>query len=243
MKQGFFATIFYIPLYNALIFLVSVMPGKSAGLAVVALTILIRIVLYPLSKKSIRTQLQMKRIEPDVQRIKEKVSDKQEQARQMMDLYKKNGINPFAGFLLLLIQLPILIALYQVFQSGLPSVNADLLYGFVRMPESVSMSFLGIDLLRKSIPLAILAVVTQFIQINISLPKSVKKKDNASFQSDLAHSMNVQMRYIFPLVLFPIAYVSSVLAIYLTTSNVLMTLQELFVRRRMIKQYGLEEKK
>jgi membrane protein insertase Oxa1/YidC/SpoIIIJ len=89
--------------------------------------------------------------------------------------------------------------------------------------------------MHKSVVLAILAVITQFIQINLSLPKVVKKA-GGSFQTDLAHSMNVQMRYIFPLIMFPIAYISSVLALYLITTNLFMTAQELFVKRKLEKQ-------
>jgi len=236
MKHGFFATIFYIPLYNLLIFLISIVPGHSAAIAAIALTTIIRIILFPLSKKSIKTQLEMRRIEPEIRKIKEKYSDKQEQARKTLELYKQHEINPFAGFLLILIQLPILIALFQVFQSGLPVVDATILYNFVHTPESVSMTFFGINLAGRSFILAVLAVVTQFIQINIALPKTEKKKDG-TFQSDLAHSMNMQMRYIFPLILFPIAFLSAVVAIYLTTSNILMILQELFVKRKMEREY------
>lgn len=238
MSHGFFATIFYIPIYNALILLIDLLPGKSAGLAVILLTLIIRAILYPLSKKSIQTQLQMKRIEPEVQRIREKVKDRNEQGKQMLALYRANGVNPFAGFFLLLIQFPILIGLYAVFRSGLPHVDPTILYPFVHAPTatSISMFFLGADLNQRSLLLALLTVVTQFIQINIALPKS-EKKQGGSFQTDLAHSMNVQMRYIFPLIIFPVAYFSSVLGLYLTITNIFMIFQELFVRRKLARTY------
>lgn len=239
MSHGFFATLFYIPVYNTLIFLIDILPGKNAGLAVILVTLIIRLALFPLSRKSIKTQLEMKQIEPEVQKIREKIKNRNEQGRQILALYKAKDVNPFAGLLLLIIQLPILIGLYQVFRSGLPKVNEALLYGFVHAPSSISMFFLGSDLMRHSIIFAALAVITQFIQINISLPKT-KKKENASFQHDLAYSMNVQMRYIFPLILFPIAYISAVIALYLTTTNIFMIFQELFVRRKLTRQYDLE---
>jgi YidC/Oxa1 family membrane protein insertase len=235
MSHGFFATIFYIPFYNAFVYLTNVLPGHAAWLAVVLLTLIIRFVLFPLSKKSIRTQLLMKQIEPEIQKIKENVKDKNEQGKQTLDLYRKRGVNPFAGFFLVLIQLPILIGLYRVFRSGFPKIDFSLLYSFVHAPASVSMMFLGADLLvsiKLRFILAILAVITQFIQINLSLPK-VTRKENASFQHDLAYSMNMQMRYILPLIMFPIAYISSVIALYLVTTNLFMTAQELFVKRKM----------
>jgi YidC/Oxa1 family membrane protein insertase len=239
MSHGIFATLFYIPLYNALIYLISIIPGHSAGLAVIVLTLLIKLILFPLSKKAIETQLQMKQIEPDLAKIKEKVTDKQEQARQTMQLYKDRGINPFASFLLLIIQFPILIALYQVFKSNLLKIDLTLLYGFVHSPQVVNMSLLSINIAQRSVVLAILAVITQFIQLNISLPKT-KKSDKPSFQNDLAHSMNFQMKYILPLILFPVALISSVIALYLLTSNTFMILQELVVRRRLAKRYGVK---
>ncbi|MDQ3076612.1 MAG: YidC/Oxa1 family membrane protein insertase [bacterium] len=239
MEHGILSTLFYIPVYNALVFIIEKIPGHSAGLAVILLTILIRLILFPLSKSSIKTQLQMKRIEPEVESIKKNTKDKQAQAQQLMKLYKDKGINPFAGFFLLLIQLPILIGLYNVFQSGLPTIDTTILYSFVHAPVDVAMSFLGIDLMRKSFILAILAVVTQFIQINLALPKS-KKPTESSFQNDLAHSMNVQMRYILPLVMFPIALLSSVIAIYLIASNIFMIFQELFVKRRLEAEYNAQ---
>jgi YidC/Oxa1 family membrane protein insertase len=238
MSHGFFATVFYIPFYNAFVFIVNLLPGHTAWLGVVLLTLIIRFVLFPLSKKSIRTQIMMKKIEPDVQKIKDSVKDNREQSMKILELYKTKGVNPFAGFLLILIQLPILIGLYRVFQSGLPQIDLSLLYSFVKAPAEVSMHFFGTDLGSKvlRIILAIIAVVTQFIQINLSLPKSVKKAGPSSFQQDLAHSMNVQMRYIFPLIMFPIAYISSVIALYLITTNLFMTAQELFVKRKMEKE-------
>ncbi len=231
-----FTIIFYIPLYNALIFCINFLSFHNAGLAVVVLTLIIRIILFPLSRQAIKTQLQMKLVEPELKKIRETIKDKQEQAKQTMQVYKNSGINPFASIILLIIQLPILIALYQVFRSSLPKVTLSILYPFITAPGVVYMSFLGINLTSSSIVLAIVAVITQFIQLQLSLPKVEKSKER-SFQNDLAYNMNVQMKYIFPLIIFPIAYISSVLALYLITTNIFMTFQEIFVRRRMAQKY------
>ncbi len=237
MIHAFFTNVFYTPVYNALIFVIDILPGHSAGLAVILLTIIIRFILFPLSKSSIKTQLQMKRIEPQMQKLKKEVTDKQEQAKRLMQLYRDNEINPFSGFLLLLIQFPILIGLYNVFRSGLPTINTDILYSFIHAPATVAMTFIGINLMTKSFVLAILAVITQFIQINLALPKTTKSTEK-SFQNDLAHSMNMQMRYILPLIMFPIALVSSVVALYLIASNIFMVFQELVIKRRMEARYN-----
>lgn len=238
MTHGFFATIFYIPLYNALVALINILPGYNVGLAVIVLTIIIRFVLYPLSRSSIRTQMKMKEVEKDLEIIKKKYPDRQEQARQTMALYKEKGVNPFSGILLLIIQLPILIALYQVFNNTFPKISADILYSFVSVPPAVIMNFLTIDLTSPSIIsrilLALIAVGTQFIQINIAVPK-MKKADVSSFGNDLAYNMNVQSRYILPLVLFPVAYLFPVICLYLIASNVFMIFQELYVRKTLRK--------
>jgi YidC/Oxa1 family membrane protein insertase len=231
-----FAIIFYIPLYNALILLINYMPGWDAGLAVVLLIVIVRLILFPLSKATIKTQVEMRLIEPELKKIKEGTKDKQEQSKKMMALYKEKGINPFAGIFLLLIQLPIIIALYQVFRSNLPIVDPTILYSFVHAPAAISMTFLTINLRSRSVILAILAVITQFVQINLALPK-VERQKGSSFGNDLAYSMNVQMKYIFPLIIFPIAYFSAVIALYLVASNILMIFQEVFVRRRLERQY------
>jgi YidC/Oxa1 family membrane protein insertase len=239
MKPGLIST----PLYNFLIIILAFVPGGNAGLAVIILTLIIRLILFPLSKKSIKTQLQMRQIEPDLKKIRETYKDRQEQATKTMQLYKEREINPFAGLLLALIQIPILFSLYRVFYGGFGTINTSMLYGFVHAPAHISMLFLGIDLSHKSIVLAVIAVITQFIQLNISLPSSKKieqAEKSPSFQNDLARSMNMQMKYIFPLIMFPIAYISAVLALYFVTSNIFMIFQELFVRRKLAAKYHIK---
>ncbi len=232
MSHGFFATLFYIPVYNIFIFFINIIPGHNAGVAVILVTIIVRLILFPLSRKSIKTQLQMRKIEPEVQKLKDTVKDKQEQAKQLMQLYKDKDVNPFASLFLVLLQFPVLIGLYRVFQSGLPKVDPTLLYSFVHSPATVVMNFVGIDLMHKSIILALVAVATQFIQLQIALPKT-KKPETKSFQGDLTHSINTQMKYIFPLILFPIAYFSAVIGLYLVTSNIFMIFQELYVKKTL----------
>ena len=152
---AFFKTIIYTPLYNILILLLSV-SWIDAGIATVILTVLVKVVLYPLSKKATVTQARMKEKEGELKAIKEKYKDKQEQAVKTMEFYKVNNINPFSSILTVIIQIPIIFSLYYIFfQSGLPKINTNILYSFVKVPESVSMIFLGlVDVSQKSIVLA-----------------------------------------------------------------------------------------
>ena len=157
--SSIFHTLLYQPLYNILIFLVGVVPGGDLGIAIIILTLLVKFAIFPLSHKSVKTQAAMRRIDPDLKTIREKKLDKQTEAMQIMELYKQHGINPFSGCFLLLVQLPIILALYWVFVKGLPLVNDGTLYSFIPFPgpDAVNTNFLGLfPLEAKSIFFAIL---------------------------------------------------------------------------------------
>ncbi len=234
---GIFQTFFFIPLYNGLIFLMAHLPWVDAGVAVIIFTCIVKLLLFPLSKKSVETQIVMKKLEPEITKLKEQYKDNQpEQAKQLMALYKERRLNPFSGVVLLFIQIPIIFALYfVVLRGGLPAINFDILYSFVTAPQSVNMNFLGlIDISKRNIVLALLAGITQFVQIRYSMPPTEKKKkETASFKDDFARSMQMQMRYVMPIFTFIIAYtISAAIALYWTTSNLFTIGQEIYIRRK-----------
>ncbi|MDB9944441.1 YidC/Oxa1 family membrane protein insertase, partial [bacterium] len=143
MFSALWHNLFFDPVYNTLIYAIDIIPGGDVGLAIILATIVVKVVLLPLSLRATETQLALKNIEPKIKEIKEKFKDKrEEQARKMMDLYKEAGVNPFASILLLFIQIPVIIALYfsVVFGGGvaLPEINTALLYSFIPTPEQVS---------------------------------------------------------------------------------------------------------
>ena len=109
----------YNPIYNALIWIAQHITAQDVGLAVIVLTILIRFILMPLSKKSIMSQYKTRLLEPKIAAIKAKGLSKEEEAKETFALYKTEKINPFSGCLYLLVQLPILFALYFVFMKGI----------------------------------------------------------------------------------------------------------------------------
>jgi len=231
-------TIFYEPLYNALVFLVSVVPGQDLGIAIILLTILVRIILFPLGQKSAKSQIELRMLEPEIAKIKEEFkNNKEEQAKQTFALYKKHGVNPFSGCLLTLIQLPIIIALYYVFLNGL-GLNEDILYSFVSHPDSINNNFLGlIDITGKSLILALLAGLTQFIQAKLTAPLT-SGKEKPGLKGDLMKSMQFQMKYVLPIFVFFIAYtVSAGVALYWAISNIFMIGQEIVVRRQLAKKH------
>lgn len=233
-----FNTAIYQPLYNGLIFLFDLLPWADAGVLVILFTIIVKLVLFPLSYKAAKTQVKMRLYEPDLARIRSEHKETQEQALKVMEFYKEKGINPFASFFLLLIQLPIIFALYFVFlRSGLPVVNESLLYPFINAPGAINMTFLGlIDTGGKSVILALLAGISSYFQMRLSSPSSPKKPADgkSSFKDDLASTMNSQMKYVFPLMAFIISYqISGVVALYWFTSNMFMIAQELYVRKKL----------
>ncbi|MFZ2621223.1 MAG: YidC/Oxa1 family membrane protein insertase [Minisyncoccia bacterium] len=230
--SSIFHTIISKPLYNGLIALVGLLPFFDAGIIIIIFTIVVKIIMLPLSIKASKAQLQMKSIEKDLQQIKEKHKDsKEEQTKKTMEYYKENNINPFSGLIILIIQLPLLIGLYQVFlKSGLPNIDSTLLYSFISSPVPPNMMFLGlIDIAEKSLFLAVIAGVTSYFQISFSTPQS----SPGDTQSDIAKAMSMQMKYFFPILMAFIAYtISSAVALYLITSNVFAIGQEIYIRKK-----------
>ena len=228
----------YAPLYNGLVYFVDIVPGHDVGLAVIALTIVVRVVLFPLSRQAVRTQAAMREIAPQVEEIKVRLKDKQdEQAKAIFALYKENNIRPFSSFFLLLVQFPILLGLYWVFgKAGLPHVNPDLLYAFVKVPESVNMHFLGlIDVGGRSILLAVCAGLTQLVYARLSMGPRSRPADTEfpSFSNDMAKSFDIQARYVLPVIVAGIAFtVSAAVPLYWTASNLFMIGQELLVAKK-----------
>lgn len=238
MISSVWHVVVYQPLYNTLAFLIGIFPGHSVGLAIITLTVIVRLALFPLTGKSMKAQKVMKELEPELKRIREKhKEDKQLQAKKTMELYQERGVTPFSGCLPLFIQIPIIIGLYLVFKD-LKEINMQHLYSFVLNPGTLDMHFLIFDLAGKSMLLAATAGFAQYIQTDLSLgrqpapvPDTSGKK---SFQEDFQKSMQLQMRYVLPVMISFIAFkTSSAVALYWTTSNILSIVQELLIRRSM----------
>lgn len=231
---AFFHTFLYEPIYNLLVFFTSIMPGGDVGLAVVAVTIVVRIIIMPFSLSAIRTQRAMKKLEPELKELKERFKDNRErQAREMFALYKANKVHPFASFLALFIQLPILIGLYWVFRTEtLPTVDLETLYPFVPAPETASALFLGfVSITGSSIALALIAAVTQFFQARLAIPAPPPSSGaKLSIQEEMGRAMALQARFVLPLIIGVVAYASGAIAIYFITSNIISIIQELVVK-------------
>jgi YidC/Oxa1 family membrane protein insertase len=237
--SGIWHTLVYEPLYNILIGFVALVPGHSVGLGIILLTLSVKLALWPLTAKSILAQRAMRELEPELRKIRETYKDKQEQALKTMELYQKKGVTPFSGCLPILIQIPVVFGLYFVFMKGLV-IDPAQIYSFVPAPAELDLHFFTLDLAAKSLFLAILAGGSQFYQAHLSLgsnplPKPVEGK-KPSLQDDIARSMQMQMRYVFPVLIGVVAFsTSAAVALYWATSNMLGIAQELWMKLRIAK--------
>jgi len=220
----------YEPIYNTLIFIAQHIAFKDVGLAVVIVTVLIRFILLPLSKKSIVSQYKMRMLQPKLDAIKAQNLSKEEESKAQFALYKTEGINPFSGCLYLLIQLPILFALYFSFIKGVN--QPDHLYSFLST-DGLKNTFLGlVDITKPFLPFAILAGITQAIQAFLA-PKP-PTTTGEGFQAQFTKSLSMQTKYILPLIIIFIASkLAAAVALYWIITNIFSISQELYFRKTL----------
>lgn len=233
-------TFFFDPVYNTLVFFIDVIPGGDLGLAIIGTVLVVKTLLLPLSIKAAKTQRVMREIEPKLKAVREEHKDDREtQAREMMAIYQEAGLNPFAAIFLMLLQIPIIIALYFSVMSGggvpFPEINTDLLYSFISAPDMVSMQLLGfVDISGKSVVLAALAAVAQFLQLKYAMPALPTKAPDAKsdMKDDIMRSMQSQLKYVLPVMIFIVSYtISAAIALYFLVSNLTMLAQEVIVKK------------
>jgi YidC/Oxa1 family membrane protein insertase len=231
-----FNTIVFIPLTNALVFLTSFLWG-NIGLAVIVLTILIKLILLPLSYAQTKSQIAIKKIQPLINDIKKNTPDKTEQTQKIMALYKEHNTNPLSGCLPLIIQLPIIIALYQVFLQG-ASVDGSVLYSFVHAPEHISNFFLGINMTEKSIIVALIAGIAQYFQLKLSPSMkedpAAAKNDNPDMQTAMMANMQKTMKYSLPIMITVFAaIVPAAVALYWVITSLFQIAQEYWINKKV----------
>ena len=242
-----FNEIIFRPLYNGLIGIMDLLPWVDVGVAVIIFTVIVKLILFPLSKSALLTQIRMKEIEPEANRIRNQyANDRQVQAQKTMELYKSHGVRPFSGVLLLVIQIPILLALVSVFYKIIPTIDLASLYSFIAAPAHVDPLFFGlIDLSKPSLILAVATGIVQFLQLQFSLASyQAKKQPSQGGPADMANAMNKNMKYFVPLLAFASTYwliparfpqAASIIALYWMTSSLMTFLQELYIRKKHIK--------
>jgi len=226
-----FHTYIYLPLFNALIFLYQNLSFESLGVAIILLTLLIRVVLFPLFYKSAKGQMVMQKLQPLIQKIQhDHKDDKEKQARELMDLYKRNKVNPFSSILMVFVQLPVLIALYRLFAVDFANINFSELYGFITAPSHINTLFLGlIDLKTRSIIMVGLAAAAQYFQGVLTLPKLEKGKELSA-----PEKMTRQMVYYAPLFTVLILWqLPSALGLYWLITSVFSVAQQIYINKKV----------
>lgn len=180
----FWISAFYQPIYNFLILLIDKLPAHSLGFAIIMLTLILRLLLFIPSQKALRSQKKMAEIQPELNRIKEKYKDDQQRmTMETMKVWKENGVSPASSCLPLLIQFPILIALFYVIQDGLNPDKTYLLYkGLSDFSfENITTHFLGLNLKERSLYILPLIVGgLQFLQLQLA-----KKKPNDKAEQEI----------------------------------------------------------
>lgn len=236
-----FEQILFIPVFNLLIFIYNIIPYKDLGISIILLTILIRLMLYPLSQKALKSQKDLQALQPKMKEIQEKYKDDKEmQGKEMMKLYSENKVNPFSACLPILIQLPFLIAVYSVLRK----VSVDslhYLYGFISAPESINNIFIGlIDLTKPNIVLAVLAGITQFIQSKMMTATKQPAVAGSSDEIAMANA-NKSMLYVMPLITVIIgASLPAGLTLYWFITTLLMLVQQYFVLKKKKNKFYIQ---
>ena len=240
-----FNEVVYKPIYNFLIFVYNVIPLHDFGVAIILVTLVLKFILIPLSRKQIESQKKMQEMQPKIKEIQEKhKNDKEKQSRALMEFYKINKTNPFSGCLPTIFQLIFLIAIYQVLfnisNAGL-LVDPKELYSFIPDPGQINQYFLGIIDLSKTINLSqlnfkvipqliliVLAALAQYVQIKMITPKATKQNNKAT--PDISQIMSKQMMYLGPLLtLFIGIKFPAGLALYWLVSTVFAIIQQMKV--------------
>ncbi len=233
---NFFHIVLYRPLFNALIFFYNTIAWGDLGISIILLTILIRLILFPIFQKSVRNQTILQKIQPKIKKIQEDHKhDKEKQAKELLSLYKEHKVNPFSGFLFLLIQLPILIILYQLFLKGLTAASFVDLYGFIAAPKNFQALFLGlINLKNRSILLVVLAAAAQFFQGRLALPKVDKAQELSP-----AERITRQMVFTGPLItIFIFFNLPAAVSLYWLTSSMFSIGQQVIINKQINGEFG-----
>jgi YidC/Oxa1 family membrane protein insertase len=236
MFSNLFHSALYQPLFNIFVGLYDLLPFHDVGAVILAITVLLRLAFYPLTAKSIKAQRSLQELQPKMEEIKKQFpNDQQKIAQATMELYKTHKVNPLASCLPILIQLPILIALYWVMQDGLASANlSQELYSFVPNPGKLNAKSFGfLDLSKPSIVLSLLAGIAQFLQAKtMSRKQPPKQAGEGGKDENMMAIMNKQMLYFMPAMTVIIGIsLPSGLTLYWFWSTILMAAQQFYMSK------------
>ena len=174
-------------------------------------------------------------MQPQILEVQKKYkNDKEKQAKEILDLYKKEKINPFSGLLLAIIQLPILIALYRVFWSGLNPKELSALYSFVVKPRThKSVIFAHNRFIKAEFSFCSFSRIMQYFQTKMMLPKSKPEGAGKSKEPDLSQVMQKQMAYFLPVfTVIILIKLPSALGLYWMISGLFSIIQQYLIFKK-----------
>lgn len=232
-----FHTLFYEPIYNLLVLSLTIIPLHDVGLAIILVTCIVKGILLPLNLSATRSQFALKKVEGEINTLREKEKNNpQEMSKKMIEIYRREKINPLATLFVMIFQFPVLIALYFVFSKGLhPDPNS--LYSFLSFPTTLHTHAFGIlDVTSKNIFIGVLTGISAYFfahqQTNITPPKK-KQPHEETFQDHFMKSMRMQMLYVLPIIMaFSASVLPAALGLYWTVSNILNIIQGLYIKKK-----------
>lgn len=250
-----FNELLYRPLFNSMVFFYNTIPGANIGLALILTTLVVRILMIPLYRASIKSQREMTIVQPILKELQTKYKDdRQKLSEEMLKAYKEHNVNPFAGILLLFVQIPILIAIYNVSLNIFKPENYPALYSFITLPETFNPQFFGLLNVAdsKNIILALLVGISQYYQIKLIIsrnksakPKETKKSKNKKSdkpeEPDFATTLNKQMLFMMPILVTIFAYsFPAAMSLYWITTTLFTIGQEFILIKQVDKAEGIK---
>lgn len=248
--MNIFHELLYRPLFNALVLFYAFLSGNDLGVAIILLTILVRLLLSPLLLRQFRSQRALAELQPKVSEIRQATKDPTEQSRRLLELYKRHGVSPVSGCLPLLVQLPILWAMYAALQGGLTPGALSALYAFVPRPEQLDATAFGVLNLAQpalqrvdghfvmSWPAVILAAFTVLVtywQMRLTpTPQPHGPEEDRTSAERLTHQMSNQLRLMVPLTTgyFTLVFPAGI-ALYWFTTTLVAVVQQWYLLRKV----------
>ena len=215
-SEGFWNTVFVYPLSQVITFFADIL-GSSYGLAIIVVTVIIRLILLPLNVKQLKSTKAMQDIQPELQELQKKYSSKDQNTQQKlqqetMELFQKHGVNPLAGCLPIFVQMPILIAMY---------------HAIMRTEAIKQGSFLWFELGTPDFILPLIAGFATYFQQKLMMSDNPASANNPQMKI---------MLYMMPIMITIFGYIlPAALALYWVVGNVFMVAQTVFIRKPMMK--------
>lgn len=224
-----FNVILYKPLFNALVIFYNSIALQDLGLAIIFLTILIRLLLFPIFHESLRQQKIQQSLQPHIKKIQDKHKDNKEaQTKAILNLYSEHKANPALPLVLVLVQLPILFALFGIFKTGITDASLSSLYSFVQRPETINHTLFNfIDLTKASLLLTGLAAIAQYFQSNLAM---IKQKPGET-QTE-AERIGKNLVYVAPFITVVVLWsMPAAIGLYWITTTVFSAVQQVIINK------------